>query len=64
MIRGYLRCKCRDCGHKFMGADVELMCTADSMPIKCSKCGSTNTSGYPLELYLLKEWITSPFKRK
>ena len=64
MIRGYLRCKCRDCGHKFFGADIELNATAASMPIECPKCGSTNTGGYPLELYLLKEWIISPFKKK
>ena len=47
MIRGMYVYKCNQCGHKFIGADVEYMATANSMPVHCSKCGSTNT----------KKWI-------
>ncbi len=43
MIRGFYKCTCKDCGHKFIGADVEYMCTAASAPVKCPKCGSLNT---------------------
>ena len=43
MIRGLYKYVCKDCGHKFIGADIELNATAASMPVKCPKCGSINT---------------------
>ena len=43
MIRGLYKYVCKDCGHKFIDADVELLATAASMPVKCPKCGSINT---------------------
>ena len=43
MLRGLYKYVCKDCGHKFIGADIELNATAASMPVKCPKCGSINT---------------------
>ncbi len=65
MIRGFYKCTCKDCGHKFIGADVEYMCTAASAPVKCPKCGSTNTKmGIPLELDLFISWVKEKLFRK
>lgn len=43
MLRGLYKYVCKDCGHKFIGADIELNATAASVPVKCPKCGSINT---------------------
>ena len=45
MLRGLYKYVCKDCGHKFIGADIELNATAASVPVKCPKCGSMHT--YP-----------------
>lgn len=42
MDRGIYKYKCSDCGHEFIGIDMELNCTSASVPVK-SKCGSLNT---------------------
>lgn len=42
MDRGIYKYKCIDCGHEFIGIDMELNCTSASVPVK-SKCGSLNT---------------------
>lgn len=44
MDRGLYKYVCKDCGHEFVGVDMELNCTAESAPVKCPKCGSLNTS--------------------
>ena len=43
MDRGIYKYKCIDCGHEFIGIDMELNCTSASVPVKCPKCGSLNT---------------------
>ena len=43
MLRGLYKYVCKDCGHKFIGADIELNATAAYGPVKCPKCGSINT---------------------
>lgn len=43
MLRGLYKYVCKDCGHKFIGADIELNANAASFPVKCPKCGSINT---------------------
>ena len=43
MLRGIYVYKCNQCGHKFIGADIEDRATVHSMPVHCSRCGSTNT---------------------
>lgn len=43
MDRGIYKYKCSDCGHEFIGIDMELNCTAASVSVKCPKCGSLNT---------------------
>lgn len=43
MDRGIYKYKCSDCGHEFIGIDMELNCTSASVPVKCPKCGSLNT---------------------
>lgn len=35
MIRFITKFKCKECGHTFIGADVEDNATAASMPVKC-----------------------------
>lgn len=58
MIRGMYEYVCKDCGNKFIGADVEYLATAASMPVKCPKCGGYNTyPGWPFELILLKDRV-------
>lgn len=42
MDRGIYKYKCSECGHEFIGIDMELNCTSASVPVK-SKCGSLNT---------------------
>ncbi len=39
MLRGYRTFKCPKCGHKFVGPDMELRATVDTMPLSCPKCG-------------------------
>ncbi len=35
----------KDCGHKFIGLDVERNAADDSNPVvRCPKCGSTHTA--------------------
>ena len=34
MLRGLYKYVCKDCGHKFIGADIELNATAASVPVK------------------------------
>ncbi|MBQ0115866.1 MAG: zinc ribbon domain-containing protein [Bacteroidales bacterium] len=43
MIRGFYIYKCKDCGKTFWDADIEKNCTADSMPVYCPECNSSNT---------------------
>lgn len=43
MDRGLYKYVCKDCGHEFVGVDMELNCTAKSAPVKCPKCGSLKT---------------------
>jgi DNA-directed RNA polymerase subunit RPC12/RpoP len=43
MVRGIKTFVCKDCGHKFIGVDIEDNATINSMPIKCPKCGSMHT---------------------
>ena len=43
MDRGIYKYKCSECGHEFIGIDMELNCTSASVPVKCPKCGSLNT---------------------
>lgn len=43
MDRGLYKYVCKDCGHEFVGVDMELNCTAESAPVKWPKCGSFNT---------------------
>ncbi len=65
MIRGFRKCICEDCGHEFIGADVEYMCTAASAPVECPKCGSLNTKmGIPVELDLFISWVKEKLFRK
>lgn len=33
MDRGIYKYKCSDCGHEFIGVDMELNCTAESAPV-------------------------------
>lgn len=42
MLRGFVGYKCKKCGHKFVGPDIELNATVDSMPVICPKCGNPN----------------------
>ena len=56
MDRGIYKYKCSDCGHEFIGIDMELNCTSASVPVKCPKCGSLNTRISGLLLFdLLKD---------
>ena len=58
MVRGTYEYVCKDCGHKFIGMDIEVNATAASMPVKCPECGSCNTNrGWPFELILLRNGI-------
>lgn len=43
MLRGFYKYVCADCGHEFIGADIEWQATALSQPVKCPKCGSYHT---------------------
>ena len=45
MLRGKKHFACKDCGHKFIGLDIEDNATVNSMPVKCPKCGSWHTEG-------------------
>ncbi len=44
MVRNTEKYVCKDCGHKFIGMDIEWNGTADSYPVKCPKCGSLHTA--------------------
>lgn len=55
MDRGIYKYKCSDCGHEFIGIDMELNCTAASVSVKCPKCGSWHT---------MPSGINGFFKRK
>ena len=52
MLRGIYKYVCKDCGHKFYGADIELNATVESVPVKCPECGSFHTgmTGLPYPL--------------
>lgn len=43
MLRGVYKYVCADCGHEFIGADIEWLATVASQPVKCPKCGSYHT---------------------
>ena len=43
MVRGTTLFICTHCGHKFMAADIEYLCTSLSVPQKCPKCKSIRT---------------------
>lgn len=43
MLRGWSKFVCNECGHKFVGMDLEYQCTALSAPLKCPACGSWHT---------------------
>ena len=43
MLRGIYKYVCKDCGHKFYGADIELNATVESVPVECPECGSFHT---------------------
>ena len=66
---GVYKYKCSDCGHEFIGVDMELNCTAESAPVKCPKCGSLNTSVTGSLLFDMckeacKEFFRNMWKRK
>ena len=65
MLRGLYKYVCKDCGHKFIGADIELNATAVSVPVKCPKCGSVNTSstGLPYPLCEIPDMCRNFFRR-
>lgn len=69
MDRGIYKYKCSDCGHEFIGSDMELNCTAASVPVKCPKCGSFNTRISGLLLFDIfkeecKEFFRNLWKNK
>lgn len=69
MYRGIYKYKCSDCGHEFIGIDMELNCTAASVSVKCPKCGSLNTRNSGLLLFDLfkekcKEFFRNLWKNK
>jgi DNA-directed RNA polymerase subunit RPC12/RpoP len=69
MDRGIYKYKCSDCGHEFIGIDMELNCTAASVSVKCPKCGSLNTRNSGLLLFDLfkekcKEFFRNLWKNK
>lgn len=43
MIRGKRGFVCNECGHKFVGMDIEYQATALSVPLECPACGSWHT---------------------
>jgi rubrerythrin len=43
MVRGTTLFICTHCGHKFIAADIEYLCTSLSVPQKCPKCESIRT---------------------
>lgn len=43
MLRGTIKFTCDNCKKKFMGLDIEYMCTCLSNPQKCPYCGSFHT---------------------
>lgn len=45
MLRGTTKFTCDDCGHRFVGLDMEWMASVYTMPQKYPKCGSMHT--YP-----------------
>ena len=65
MLRGLYKYVCKDCGHKFIGADIELNATAASVPVKCTKCGSvyTSSTGLPYPLYEIPNMCRNFFRR-
>ncbi len=44
MVRYIGKYVCKDCGHEFIGMDVEWNATAASYPVQCPKCGSIHTA--------------------
>ena len=69
MDRGIYKYKCSDCGHEFIGIDMELNCTAASVSVKCPKYGSLNTRNSGLLLFDLfkekcKEFFRNLWKNK
>lgn len=69
MDRGLYKYVCKDCGHEFIGVDMEQVCTAESAPVKCPKCGSLKTAiAGPLLYYMCKdackEFFRIMWKRK
>ena len=44
MVRYVGNYVCRDCGHEFIGMDMEWNCTAASCPVYCPECGSPHTA--------------------
>lgn len=69
MDRGLYKYVCKDCGHEFVGMDVEWLCTAESAPVKCPKCGSLKTHITGSLLFDMckeacKEFFRNMWKRK
>ena len=65
MDRGIYKYKCSDCGHEFIGIDMELNCTVASVPVKCPKCGSLNTRISGLLLFdIFKQGCKEFFRNK
>ncbi len=66
MIRGFYKYTCKDCGYKFIGADMEWNATIASYPVKCPKCGSLNTKRgiIPVKLEMYISWVKEKLFRK
>lgn len=55
MLRGITRITCPHCGHKFLATDIEVLSTAETMPVHCPKCGrevSLSRLGNLIEMFL------------
>ncbi len=46
MVRYVGKYACSDCGHQFIGMDVEWNATSTSYPVECPNCGSIHTAPY------------------
>ena len=55
MLRRVKWVTCPHCGHKFLAADIEVLATAETMPVYCPKCGqevSLSRLGNLIEMFL------------
>lgn len=57
MYRGTRKFKCHDCGHIFVGADIEWNATPLSAPLTCPKCGKKRTAPYGSLLNIFNQII-------